>query len=270
MNPIMLTIRSQMPKLTIREREIAKYVLKEPNHIMNLTIANLARLVDVSEATIVRFCKKIGFDGYSHFKLFIAQTYSEPSENLLTPPNPSGPEQISQSLLNHALLALKDTTALLDFGSLLSVASSIAQAPHVVICGVGGSAACGEMAKQRLLRLGVNVQVCSESTIMPLIAATLHEGDVGIGVSHRGNTEAVAEFLEICGRLSVCSVALTTNDKSLVGCAAKTVFQYVCSDTSLGPEAGDARIAQVHVLDVLCSTVAHIMQEKPSKGGDRS
>lgn len=267
MNDVLLRIRSILPELTSREVLVAQYILEDPSHIVNLTISELAALTDVSQATIVRFCKRIGTDGFSHLKLLIAQTYAKPSRNVYDYLKAENAPELTQALLNRILSSLKDTTALLNGHLISKVAEAIARANQVIISGIGGSGACGEIARQRLLRLGISAQVCTESSIMPLVAQTVKAGDVCIGLSHRGNTQSVVEFLEICSRLNGLAVAITTNVRSPVGRAANIALQYVSSDTPVGPEASDARVAQIYVLDVINSTVARILDEQRGREG---
>ena len=55
--------------MTLRENEIANFVLKNPEFIVNNTITNIANEVGVSETSINRFCKKIGYKGFQDFKI---------------------------------------------------------------------------------------------------------------------------------------------------------------------------------------------------------
>ena len=268
MSEILRSLRRLMPELTLSERKVARYILKDPNHIINLTIQELSILVSVSKATIVRFSKKVGTEGFSHLKLLIAQSYSAPSENVYDYLKRQTTPELKEALLQQTITSLTDTTSIQNQNLINNIAEKISTANQVIICGIGGSGACGEMARQRLLRLGINAQVCTESSIMPLLAQNMKTTDVGIGLSHRGNTGAVAEFLEICSRLSQSSIAITTNKQSPVSKASTFTIQYVSSDTTLGPEAGDARIAQIYVFDILCSTVARILDDRKKEVAD--
>lgn len=62
-------IASRRNDMTLRENEIANFVLKNPEFIVNNTITNIANEVGVSETSINRFCKKIGYKGFQDFKI---------------------------------------------------------------------------------------------------------------------------------------------------------------------------------------------------------
>lgn len=59
-----------MGELSTLERKVAKYLLKHEDKIQNLDIAEIAKNADVSKATVVRFCKALGFNGLKDFKIY--------------------------------------------------------------------------------------------------------------------------------------------------------------------------------------------------------
>ena len=166
MNDVLLRIRSILPELTSREVLVAQYILEDPSHIVNLTISELAALTDVSQATIVRFCKRIGTDGFSHLKLLIAQTYAKPSRNVYDYLKAENAPELTEALLNRSFV-LEGHHRPAEWAPHQQVAEAIARATsdHQRYRRLR---ACGEIARQRLLRLGISAQVCTESSIMPL------------------------------------------------------------------------------------------------------
>jgi len=67
------TIAQSMPRLADTERRIAEFVQASPQKVLHLNIAELARQAGTSSAAVVRFCKRIGAEGYSDFKLWLAK-----------------------------------------------------------------------------------------------------------------------------------------------------------------------------------------------------
>ena len=191
MKDVLLRIRSILPELTSREVLVAQYILEDPSHIVNLTISELAALTDVSQATIVRFCKRIGTDGFSHLKLLIAQTYAKPSRNVYVYLNAENAPELTEALLNRIPSSLKDTTALLN-GHLISKVQKPYPRQQVIISGIGGSGRAVK-SRQRLLRLGSRPGMHRKLDYAPC-GPDVKAGDVCIGLSHRGNTQSV-EFL---------------------------------------------------------------------------
>ena len=68
MNDLFVRIRFLLPSLPRAEKAIASALLENPEAITHLTLAEIARESGSSEASIIRFCKRMGYDGYSSMK----------------------------------------------------------------------------------------------------------------------------------------------------------------------------------------------------------
>ena len=66
-------LREKRPELTRSGRLVADYLLQNPQGAQNLSISQLAQVCQVAEATIFRFCRALGFEGYHEMKIAIAQ-----------------------------------------------------------------------------------------------------------------------------------------------------------------------------------------------------
>ena len=66
-------IRQEMPKMAAAERRVAEVVNARPNDVIHLSMAVLAKDCGVSDPTIIRFCRRFGFEGYQDFKVNLAQ-----------------------------------------------------------------------------------------------------------------------------------------------------------------------------------------------------
>lgn len=71
--PVLAQIAAALPRLRKSEVKVAEFVLKQPEHIVHMRIVDLAGEVQVSEPTIVRFCRGIGCNGFQEFKMRLAQ-----------------------------------------------------------------------------------------------------------------------------------------------------------------------------------------------------
>jgi len=67
-------IRDLAPEMGAAEKRIAGYAASHPDAVMHMSMAALSRECEVSDPTIMRFCRRLGFDGYQDFKINLAQT----------------------------------------------------------------------------------------------------------------------------------------------------------------------------------------------------
>ena len=73
MSKTVLSIKANYDKFSKSEKQIANFLIENPEKLLPLYITELSDICGVSEATIVRFSKKMGFDGYQQLKIAIAQ-----------------------------------------------------------------------------------------------------------------------------------------------------------------------------------------------------
>ena len=62
------------------EKKVADYVLKHPQETLDLNVVELANKSKVSDATVIRFCKHIGYAGYYQFRIMLAKTLPLPAK----------------------------------------------------------------------------------------------------------------------------------------------------------------------------------------------
>ena len=70
-------IKASLPSLAPAEQRVGKLVLADPRAFANLPVTELADRAHVSKPTVVRFCRSMGYDGLSDFKLKLAGSVSE-------------------------------------------------------------------------------------------------------------------------------------------------------------------------------------------------
>src|SRR5690606_19094788 len=76
-NNLLNTVNSMYPTLHEAERKVAEYVIKEYFNVIDMSVSELSEQCEVSEATIVRFCKRIGLKGFHHFKITLAREIND-------------------------------------------------------------------------------------------------------------------------------------------------------------------------------------------------
>src|SRR5574343_696304 len=70
-------IKASLPSLAPAEQRVGKLVLADPRAFANLPVTELADRAHVSKPTVIRFCRSMGYDGLSDFKLKLVGTVSE-------------------------------------------------------------------------------------------------------------------------------------------------------------------------------------------------
>src|SRR3954469_23777890 len=187
------TLQSQMPATMAK---IAAVLVDDPKAPLSLSITELADRAGTSAASVTRFCRMLGYSGYSPLRVGIAEDVGPGGPQAawiadigrsFGPDDPA--DEIRQALLNTHVLSLQTTAGLLDLPKTIRVADAIAKARHVDVYGVGGSALTALEVEARLYRIGVNVHTWAEVHNGLTSAAILDRHCVAIALSNTGRTD---------------------------------------------------------------------------------
>lgn len=260
---VLARVRSQHHRLTGALRRVADQVLADPPAAARATIVELGERSGTSPATVTRFCRALGFDGYAELRLAIAGETGWATRaagwqvDIGREIQPSDPlERALAQIVAADTRAMHDTVALLDVDRVAEVADAITRAGRVDVYGASGSALVGAELRFSLHRIGVAAWAWSDVHNGLASAAVLSRGDVAIGVSHSGRTRETIEMLAEAGSSGATTVALTGFPRSPLAEVADLVLLTAAQATTFRPDALSARHPQLVVLDLLYIAVA--------------
>jgi DNA-binding MurR/RpiR family transcriptional regulator len=258
----LIRIKSAMESFKPSERMIAEFVLENPERVVQMSIAELARDVEVGESTVMRFCRAIDYKGYQEFKLRLAQDLVEPVEYIHEKIKFSDDiAQLAQKTFQTNLSAVENTQKSLDPEMVEIAAKSLTDARRIDLYGAGYSFFSALDAKLKFTRLGLLSDAYGDAHLQAMAAATLQPQDVAIGISHSGSTIDVVDALSLAHRSGATTVAITNFSPSPITKAADIVLLTSSAGTPLGGEVLTTRIAQLCVIDVLSVAVAIALGE---------
>jgi DNA-binding MurR/RpiR family transcriptional regulator len=269
---ILDTLGSLRDSLTPSARRIADYVLVQPQRVTELSIAELAQQATVGEASIIRFCRALNFKGFQDLKMKLAIEVATPHETEkhmldteLTADDDA--EHIGRKLQQTINNVLGETLNLLDFSKLEAVARALQQQKRIYFFGVGSSGITAEDAKNKLMRIGFDVDALTNNHFMYMKAALLNSDDVAIGISHSGTSKETIKALALAKECGATTVALTHNPLSPL---AELSDYVLINGNRQGQLQGDSigtKITQLFVLDMLYTLLVrdnpqHTRQQK--------
>jgi DNA-binding MurR/RpiR family transcriptional regulator len=260
---VLAQVRVRLPELAGAVRKVAETVLSDPAAAARATIVELAERSGTSPATVTRFCRAIGFDGYSDLRIGIAGETGRGARlagwtvdigREITPTDPL--DRVLAQLMAADTQAMHDTAALLDVKEVERAADAIAGASRVDLYGASGSALVGEEMQFSLHRIGVPAWAWTDPHNGLASSALLSTGDVAIGISHSGQTGEIIEMIAEAGSHGATTVALTSFPRSPLAEVADVVLLTAAQATTFRPDALSARHPQLVVLDLLYIAVA--------------
>lgn len=264
------TYKSQMPATMSK---IAAVLNDDPRAPLNLSITELAERAGTSPASVTRFCRLLGYGGYSQLRVGIAEDVGRGGGSnaawigeigrTFGPDDP--PEQIRNALLSTHVLSLQTTAGILDMDVAIRVARAIVGARHVDVYGVGGSALTALETEARLYRIGINVHTWSEVHNGLTSAAILDKDCVAIAISNTGRTEETIQMLTVAKASGAHTVAISANQDSPLARVADDVLIAASPNGYLQPADLSARHCQLYIVDLLYLLVAQSNFERTTR-----
>jgi DNA-binding MurR/RpiR family transcriptional regulator len=261
-SPTTVRARGLLPSLSPAERRVAQVIIDHAATASALTISDLAERARSSETTVIRFCRAMGFSGYSQLRLTLAGEAGRVSEaGAADEPaaDISETDELAQVVKKIAFAdarAVEETAVQIDIAVLEQVVDLVVGARRVDIYGVGASAFVAGDFQQKLHRIGRIAYAWSDVHMALTSAALLDERDVAFGISHTGTTLDTIDAFAEAGRGGARTVALTNFPKSPIAGVADLVLTTAARETTFRSGAMASRLAQLTVIDCVFVGVA--------------
>jgi DNA-binding MurR/RpiR family transcriptional regulator len=261
---LLARLRNQLPEFTGALQRVAEQVLADPAGAARATIVELAEKSGTSPATVTRFCRALGFEGYADLRLGIAGETGRAARaagwtvDIGREIQPGDPlERVLSQIMAADTRALAETAALLDLGAVARAADAVAAAQRLDIYGISGSALVGAELQLCLHRIGLASWAWTDVHDGLASAALLRAGDVAIGISHSGQTRETIEMLAEASSSGATTIALTSSPRSPLAEVADVALVHAMQATTFRPDASlSGRHPQLVVLDLLYIAVA--------------
>ncbi|MDQ2193143.1 MurR/RpiR family transcriptional regulator [Vibrio sp. A14(2019)] len=247
---------SRRTQLSANELKIADWILAHPQQAALMTSLQLAEQVRASQSSIIKFAQKMGFKGYSAFKLLLVEELSRKQALESTPVQHNifinDPlAVIAQKLVQAKTDAMFHTTNALCFEQFHHAVNWINQAHRVQIVGIGGSALTGKDLAFKLLKLGITALAEQDSHVQIATARTLTPQDVQIAISFSGDRKEVFIAAEAAKQQGAKVIALTAPKKSKLRQLADIALDTIADETQHRSSSIASRTAQNVLTDLL-------------------
>lgn len=271
MSKVEALINSRMHSFTKSEKKVADYILNsKKSDITRITISELAANCGVSEATIVRYVKKVGFESFQDFKLNLALDNDDEiveDEKDITISQNDSPQDILRKTKVGFLQSIENTNAIIDMNKFLQAANFIRSAKKIEIYGVGSSSAVGKILQYKLTRLGFPAYAIEDPHMQAISAATLDLGDLAFGISQSGSTKDTVDSLALAKKHGATTICLTEHVNSPITKYADVVLEIFSGENPVKTSAGRSILVQVFAVELLSGLLYSTEYEKAIKAG---
>lgn len=251
-------IKLKYNSLSKSEKKIADFVLSTGFKVSEMTLSELAKAVGVSDPSVVRFTKALGFKGFSAFKnqaiLDLGKESNAPQSQKFIDLNFSQEdtlESIPEKVVNSTISGLQDTLKIFDYAAFEEAVQAITRAKRLEIFGVGNSGSIALDFVSKLARIGLNVNYFSDNHLSQLSTIALTKEDVAIAISHSGSTIDVVDTLKIAKQAGATTIALTNYKASHISEYADIELLTGDHETTFYSETMISRMSLLAIVDML-------------------
>jgi RpiR family transcriptional regulator, carbohydrate utilization regulator len=253
-------VKASLPSLAPAEQRVGKLVLSDPRAFANLPISVLADRAHVSKPTVVRFCRSMGYDGLSDFKLKLAGSVNEgvPFIHRSVDADDKTGDVMVKVIDNTVAAFLKyrnDAITGAIEKAVVALAETYTTGRRIEFYGAGNSGIVAQDAQHKFFRLGVNTIAYSDGHMQVMSASMLGAGDCVVIVSNSGRTRDLMDACDIARKNGAATIVITTSGSPL----AAAGYIHLAADH---PEGFDkyspmvSRLMHLMIIDILATCVA--------------
>ena len=253
-------IKASLPSLAPAEQRVGKLCLADPRAFAKLPVSELADRSHVSKPTVVRFCRSVGYDGLSDFKLKLAGTVNEgvPFIHRSVDADDKIGDVMVKVIDNTVAAFLKyrnDASTLAIEKAVVALVQAYQAGRQIQFFGVGNSGIVAQDAQHKFFRLGVNTTAYSDGHMQVMSASVLKAGDCVVVVSNSGRTRDLMDACDIARKNGAITIVITASGSPL----ASAGHIHLSADH---PEGYDkyspmvSRLLHLMIIDILATAVA--------------
>jgi RpiR family transcriptional regulator, carbohydrate utilization regulator len=253
-------IKASLPSLAPAEQRVGKLCLADPRAFAKLPVSELADRAHVSKPTVVRFCRSVGYDGLSDFKLKLAGTVNEgvPFIHRSVDTDDKVGDVMVKVIDNTVAAFLKyrnDASTMAIDKAVTALVDAYSAGKQIQFFGVGNSGIVAQDAQHKFFRLGINTTAYSDGHMQVMSASILGPGDCVVVISNSGRTRDLMDACDIARKNGATTIVLTASGSPL----ASAGHIHLSADH---PEGFDkyspmvSRLLHLMIIDILATCVA--------------
>ncbi|MBM7551715.1 MurR/RpiR family transcriptional regulator [Thalassobacillus pellis] len=245
-------IRSSYQQFSEKEKRIADYIISQPENIVHSTINQVADELEVADATVFRFCKRLGFKGYQAMKIALASELVNPIKDIHeTITEDDSDMDILNKVFQANINAMEYTREIQNEKTFQEAVSYIIEAKQINFFGNGGSGVTAMDGQHKFMRTGVISQAYTDTHLQLMAAAQMTSSDVAIIISHTGMNKDILEVVDVAKENGVKTIGITNYAKSPFSKAVDICLFTVSQETVYRSEALASRLAELSIIDAL-------------------
>ena len=266
-NPL-LKIKAIFNDFTPVEQKVAEFILENPSKVPAMSIKELAVASKSSDASVMRFCKALGFSGYRSFivGLTLAIADNEEDAGLYTDIRPGDSvKSVVRNIFRNERQALTDTENILKTTEVEKAVAILGSSEAVHFFGIGASGLVCLDAVQKFRRIGISSYAHTDFHDQLTSAALLGSKDACVLFTYSGKTKEIQLILKLLKAQNCKIIAVTQLRKTNFLKGADVYLNVLTREVTMRSGATSSRIAMLSIVDILLSCVLSTDYDKYEK-----
>ena len=254
---ILLKLRDLRLDLSKSERKVCDFIISNPNEVVHMAVSELANASNVSDATVIRASKKLGYETYQDLRISLAQNIVSPIQAIneeITAEDDTG--EIMKKVFQGILHTMNYTYETQDTALLEKAADYVMNARHICIVGLGNSHAVAEDIQHKFLRLGLDATAFSDPHMQVIRASSLNSSDILFAISHSGSSKDIVHAAKIARENHARIISITNIGSSPLANISDVALHTSSDETKYRHVALASRLAQMAIVDVIYTMIA--------------
>ncbi|MDB9763923.1 MurR/RpiR family transcriptional regulator [Gammaproteobacteria bacterium] len=254
-------IKNTLPDLRKSEKIVGEFILADPKSIITMKTAEASSAMGISEPTLIRFCKALGFTGYQEFKINLSQQLAADDYFVMYEIDQNDTiHELCEKVFDTTISEILNVRSQIDQNVLSDAIEILANAGRVEFYAFGGSAPVAMDGQHKFFRLKIPSSYISDPHIQFMSANSLGKDDVVVVISQSGTTSALIDSVKIVRKSDVKVIGIMPGNTPLASiCDYPLVINI--GDNNRISKPHTSRIAYTAVIDVLTMGVAQLKPE---------
>ncbi len=255
MKSVLVRLQEYTQHVSGAEKAVVTYLLKNPDAVSNFSIHTLAEETYTSASTIIRLCRKLGFEGYREFHKSLVyelalrkSTTDEKSKEIH---REDSLEDIVDKVTYKNIVSLENTRKLLDLDVIHHCVNLLIDAKSICLFGIGSSLLVAKDAYLKFVRINKPCTISEDWHVQLLQAKNLTSEDVAIAISYSGMTSEVIKCVETAKQNGIPTIAITRFEENPLSKIADYNLSVAATEFIFRSGAMSSRIAQLNIIDIL-------------------
>jgi RpiR family carbohydrate utilization transcriptional regulator len=255
-NDLLGKITALLSELNPSEAKVARYILSTPDDIVHQSIATVAQESQVSEPTVMRFCRSLGCKGYQDFKLDLAVSLAGDTPYVHTSiTQDDSTAQMAEKICQYSSNSLRVLYEALDVEALKQSIQILNNTRRIEIYGSGASGIVALDAQHKLFRTKVPTVAYRDSHLQMMSASSLDKECAALAFSYTGRSLNIIEAAKMAREQGAVVIGVTLKDSPLAKYCDPVINVPNIEDTTLfAPMV--SRICQLAIVDILATGIA--------------